>query len=66
MTIRYWHHDTIRLTYFNDVISGYLYGSEENPFDVEEMGWNVHENVSWWTSDFDDAHCMPHKFTWRF
>lgn len=66
MTIRYWHHDTIRLTYFNDVVSGYLYGSEENPFDVEEVGWNVHENVSWWTSDFDDTHCMPHKFTWRF
>lgn len=66
MTIRYWWHGTIRLTYFNDVISGYLYGSEENPFDVEEVGWNVHENVSWWTDDFNDTHCMPYKHTWRY
>lgn len=35
MTIRYWRHGTTWLTYLNDVISGYLYGSEENPFDVE-------------------------------
>ena len=21
----------------------------------------MHENVSWWMNDFDDAHCMPHN-----
>ena len=65
MTIRYWHHDTIRLTYFNDVISEYLYGNAENPFDVDEVGRDLYENVSWWTNDFDDAHCVPHKLPWR-
>ena len=65
MTIRYWRRGANRLTYFNDVISGYLYGNAENPFDVEEVGRNL--CVSWWTNDFDDAYRLPNEpFYWDY